>query len=223
MSASRGGILIGVAVVVGILIFSVINRGGPSASTPVTVTQSPVTVLTTPATNLDGSPAATTPGTTVTTKAKKTSSKTAARSNDQVVVQVLNGSGVQGAATQRSNDLKAKAYQVLPAGNAPSTRDGTAVQCKAGYEKEADALVATLNELGVPSTVEAIANPLPAGNAPSTRDGTAVQCKAGYEKEADALVATLNELGVPSTVEAIANPLPAGFDASANCYVLLGK
>jgi hypothetical protein len=176
MSASRGGILIGVAVVVGILIFSVINRGGPSASTP-PVTQPTVTVITTPATNLDGSPAATTAGTTVTTKANKSSgSKTAARSNDQVVVQVLNGSGVQGAATQRSNDLKAKAYQVLPA-----------------------------------------------GNAPSTRDGTVVQCKAGYEKEGEALVATLNELGVPSTVETLANPLPAGFDASANCYVLLGK
>jgi hypothetical protein len=164
MSASRGGILNGAAVVAGILIFSVINRGGPSASTPVTVTQSPVTVLTTPATNLDGTPAATTAETTATTKAKKNSgSKTAARSNDQVVVQVLNGSGVQGAATQRSNDLKAKAYQVLPAGNAPATRDGTVVQCKAGYEKEADALVATLNELGVPSTVEAVADPLPAG------------------------------------------------------------
>jgi hypothetical protein len=175
MSASRGGILIGVAVVVGILIFSVINRGGPSASTP-TVTQPPATVLTTPATNLDGTPAATTAETTATTKAKKSSSKAAARSNDQVVVQVLNGSGVQGAATQRSNDLKAQAYQVLPA-----------------------------------------------GNAPTTRDGTVVQCKEGYEKEATALVATLNGLGVPSTVEAVANPLPAGFDASANCYVLLGK
>lgn len=163
MSASRGGILVGVAVVAGILIFSVINRGSPSATTPV-VTQSPVTVITVPATNLDGTPAATAAETTVTTKAKKSSgSKTAARSNDQVVVQVLNGSGVQGAATQRSNDLKAKAYQVLPAGNAPSTRDGTVVQCKAGYEKEADALVATLNELGVPSTVEAVADPLPAG------------------------------------------------------------
>ena len=78
-------------------------------------------------------------------------------------MQVLNGSGVQGAATQRSNDLKAKGYQVLPAGNAPETRDGTVVQCIAGYEKEADVLVTTLGELGVPAAVEAVPDPLPAG------------------------------------------------------------
>lgn len=174
MSASRGGILIGAAVVAGLLIFSVINRGAPSSSTPVT-TAPPATVLTTPATNADGTTVTTGADTTATTKAKKSTSKTA-RSNDQVVVQVLNGSGVQGAATQRSNDLKAKGYQVLPAGNAPATRTGTAVQCVSGYSKEAEALVATLQELGVPATVE----PIP-------------------------------------------DPLPAGFDASANCYVLLGR
>ena len=164
MSASRGGILIGVAVVAGILIFSVLNRGGPSASTPAT-TVPPTTVATVPATNLDGTPAATTEGTTDTTKAKK-STKTA-RANDQVVVQVLNGSGVQGAATQRSNDLKAKGYQVLPAGNAATTRDGTAVQCVSGYEKEADVLVTTLGELSVPATKETVPDPLPSSYDPA--------------------------------------------------------
>ena len=182
MSAGRGAVLVGVAVVVGILILTTIDNGGPATSTPV-VTEAPVVIPTTPATNVGGSPVVTTAAaTTATTKAKKTTSTTAksdakgARGNDQVVVQVLNGSGVQGAATQRSNDLKAKGYQVLPAGNAPSQRTGTSVQCKAGYEKEATVLATTLNDLGVPSTVE----PIP-------------------------------------------NPLPAGFDASANCYVLLGK
>ncbi|MFO1537317.1 MAG: LytR C-terminal domain-containing protein [Actinomycetota bacterium] len=179
MSASRGGILIGVAVVVGILIFLVIGRGDP-ATVPATGGTTPG--VTTPAGTTGGNggtggtTATTVKGakTTATTEAKK--STKAARANDQVVVQVLNGSGVQGAATQRSNDLKAKGYQVLPA-----------------------------------------------GNAPSTRAGTAVQCATGYEKEAEVLVATLNELGVPSTVQPLASPLPAGFDASANCYVLLGK
>lgn len=161
MSGARGGILIGAAVVAGLLIFSVISRGGPSSSSNPPVT-SPVTVVTVPSTNADGTTATTVAPTTATTKAKKSSSKTA-RSNDQVVVQVLNGSGVQGAATQRSNDLKAKGYQVLPAGNAPATRDGTVVQCVAGYEKEGQALVTTLNDLGVPATYEAIPNPLPAG------------------------------------------------------------
>ncbi|MBM3659129.1 MAG: LytR family transcriptional regulator [Actinobacteria bacterium] len=160
MSASRGGMLIGVAIVIGLLIFSVISRGGPSGGSSTSTATTP-TVVTVPATNADGTTVVTEAPTTATTKAKK-NNKTA-RTNDQVVVQVLNGSGVQGAATQRSNDLKAKGYQVLPAGNAPQTRDGTAVQCVAGYEKEGEALVATLNELGVPAAVEPLPSPLPAG------------------------------------------------------------
>jgi len=160
MSASRGGIIVGAAVVVGLLIFSVISRGGPDEGSSTSTVTTP-TVVTVPATNADGTTVVTEAPTTDTTKAKK-NSKTA-RSNDQVVVQVLNGSGVQGAATQRSNDLKAKGYQVLPPGNADTTRDGTGVQCIAGYEKEGEALVATLNELGVPAAVEPLPSPLPAG------------------------------------------------------------
>ncbi|MFM8305411.1 MAG: LytR C-terminal domain-containing protein [Actinomycetota bacterium] len=160
MSASRGGILVGVAIVVGILIFSVINRGGSPDVEP-TATTRPPTVATTPATNPDGSTATTIAGTTATTKAKKNSSKTA-RTNDQVVVQVLNGSAVPGAATQRSNDLKAKGYQIVPAGNV-AARTGSGVECVAGYEKEAVVLVTTLKSLGVLAAVEPIAEPLPAG------------------------------------------------------------
>ena len=78
-------------------------------------------------------------------------------------MQVLNGSGVQGAANQRSSDLKAKGYQVLPAGNAPAPRTGTAVQCKKGYEKEAQALVAALNTLAIKATIEPFPNPAPVG------------------------------------------------------------
>ena len=75
MSASRGGILIGAAVVVGILIFSVINRGGPSGTTATTTVTEPTTV-TVPATNADGTAVTTGDSTTETTKAKK-NSKTA--------------------------------------------------------------------------------------------------------------------------------------------------
>jgi hypothetical protein len=170
MSASRGGILIGAAVVAGLLIFATIDNGGPAASNTTVVTTPSVVTPTVPGTNADGTATVTTaPSTTATTKAKKSTTTTVksdsktARANDQVVVQVLNGSGVQGAATQRSNDLKAKGYQVLPAGNAPATRTGTSVECKAGYEKEAAVLVTTLNGLGVPSTAEAVPDPLPAG------------------------------------------------------------
>ena len=147
----------------------------------------PVTLPTVPATNLDGSAVttpATTPGagTTATTKKKKTTTTTAAavegaRPNDQVVVQVLNGSGIQGAATTRSNDLKAQGYQTVPAGNAPSQRTGTGVQCKAGL-----------------------------------REGSPGPCRPRSRASASR-----------RPWKPFANPLPAGFDASANCYVLLGK
>lgn len=160
MSASRGGILIGASIIVGILIFSVIDFGGSPDVTP-TATTRPKVVITTPATNPDGSTATTIAGTTATTKPKKSTSKTV-RANDQVVVQVLNGSAVPGAATQRSNDLKAKGYQILSAGNAPD-RTGSGVECVAGYEKEAAVLVTTLKALGVVAAVEPIAAPIPAG------------------------------------------------------------
>jgi translation initiation factor 1 (eIF-1/SUI1) len=78
-----------------------------------------------------------------------------------VVVQVLNGSGVQGAASQKSNDLVAKGYQVVTPANA-TTRTGTVVQCKSGFDKEAAALVSTLkNELGTNATVSPLPSPLP--------------------------------------------------------------
>jgi len=120
-------------------------------------------------------------GTTVTTKKTKTTTTTVkatkgARPPAEVIVQVLNGSGVQGAATQRSNDLKAKGYQVLPAGNAPTTRTGTSVECHSGYEKDATALSQSLQTLGISASV----SPLP-------------------------------------------DPLPSEYEASANCYVILGK
>lgn len=163
-SAGRGAALVGLAVIVGLLIFAVVDDGGPGAGTPVT-TQPAVTGVPltnpdgTPVTNPDGTPA-TAPATTSETKAKGGSAK-GARPNDQVVVQVLNGSGITGAASTRSNELKAKGYQTLPAGNAPAQRDGTGVQCKSGYEKEAEVLVTTLKEFGVQAAVEPLPDPAP--------------------------------------------------------------
>ena len=177
MSAGRGAVLVAVAVIVGLVILKVVDDSSSTASTTPAVTEAPSSpVVTVPATNLDGTPAkttATTAGTTNTTKGNKTTSTTAkgakeARPNDQVVVQVLNGSGIQNAATTRTNDLKARGYQTTPAGNAPAQRNGTGVQCKAGYEKEAEKLVSELAAIGVTATVEPIANPLP-----TQFDGTA--------------------------------------------------
>jgi hypothetical protein len=170
MSAGRGAILVAVAVVTGLLVLATVRDSKPSgSSTESTATTLPVvTTIGVPATNLDGTPAATSAAT-ATTKPKKTTSTTTksnARPNDQVVVQVLNGSGLQGAATTKTNDLKAKGYQTAAAGNA-ALQNGTTVQCKAGYDKEAQELVNQLATLGTTATVQPIPNPLPAGYEPT--------------------------------------------------------
>jgi hypothetical protein len=173
MSAGRGAVLVGVAVLVGLLVLAVVDDNGPGGSSTPVVTESPSpTTVPVLATNPDGTQA-TTAATTATTKPKKSTTTTAknnsksARSNDQVVVQVLNGSGIQNAATTRTNDLKARGYQTASAGNAPAQRTGTGVQCKEGYEKEAEVLVGELQQIGVTAVVEPIPNPLPAGFEPT--------------------------------------------------------
>jgi hypothetical protein len=177
MSAGRGAVLVAVAVIVGLLVLATV-RDAKSSGSAADTTETTAPVVTSPAvtpTNLDGSPAVTsvtTAGTTVTTKAKKSTTTTAKgdsgskpRDNSQVVVQVLNGSGISQAATTKTNDLKAKGYQTVGAGNA-TQQTGTTVQCKAGYEKEATQLVTELGGLGTPATVQPIANPLPTGFDP---------------------------------------------------------
>lgn len=170
MSAGRGAVLVGVAVIVGLLLLAIVSDGGPGVGDTAPVadtTPNPTTVPTTPATNLDGTPFVPPTegnGTTATTKKKSTSTtdpSKGARPNDQVVVQVLNGSGIANAATTRTNDLKGQGYQTVPAGNAPAERNGTGVQCKDGYGKEAAALVAALQGLGVTAAVESLAAPPP--------------------------------------------------------------
>jgi LytR cell envelope-related transcriptional attenuator len=176
MSAGRGAVLVAVAVIVGLGVLKAVDDSNSSASTTPVVTEAPTTPTgAVPATNANGSPATTTAnggGTSSTTKPKTTSttakSTKNARPNNEVVVQVLNGSGIQNAATTRTNDLKARGYQTAPAGNAPAPRTGSAVQCKAGYEKEAEQLVTELAAIGVTATIEQISNPLP-----TQFDGTA--------------------------------------------------
>jgi hypothetical protein len=150
LTAARGAILIGLAVIVGVVLVQITNDaggGGPSTGGPTATTGTTVTTGT---------------GGASTTTTTETPSVKGARPASQIVVQVLNGSGVQGAAAQRSNDLKAKGYQVQPAGNA-TARTGTAVQCTSGYQKEATALVNVLATLSIRATIEAYPSPPPAG------------------------------------------------------------
>jgi len=166
MSAGRGAILVGLAVIVGLLVYAVVDDTHVSSKPSAATSATGATATTAPGAGPGGT-TATTGGTTATTKAKtttttaKASDTKGARPNDQVVVQVLNGSEVSGAATTRSNDLKAKGYQTVPANNT-TVRTGTAVQCRPDYSKEANVLVATLKDLGVTAVVEPLPNPVPA-------------------------------------------------------------
>ena len=62
------------------------------------------------------------------------------RPPSQVRVAVVNSSGVTGAAAQRSGALGALGYAMAGLANG-APRAGTAVQCRSGFEKEAEALV----------------------------------------------------------------------------------
>jgi len=117
-TAARGAALIGVAVVIGIVLLQVVDKGGPVGG---------------------GSSGA---GTTVTTtKDGKTTSTTAAagRPPQEVRVTVLNGSGVSGVASAKANELRGLGYAIAGTNNS-ALQTGTLVECRVGFSKEADTL-----------------------------------------------------------------------------------
>ena len=78
-------------------------------------------------------------------------------------MQVLNGSGVQGAANQRSNDLKAKGYQVLPAGNAPHRAPARPCSARRATRRKPPRSSPCSRPLSIKATVEPYPNPAPVG------------------------------------------------------------
>ncbi|MBM3674272.1 MAG: LytR family transcriptional regulator [Actinobacteria bacterium] len=141
-SAARGAVLIGIAVIIGIVLLQVIDAG---SGEPIG----------------DGGGASTETTTTTTTGASSTTSTTtAAKPPAQVSLLVLNGSGRSGAATALTNTLKAKGYPTLTPADAPA-RTGTVVYFKPGSDREC-ATVATA--VGGSPKVEAIPSPAPTGS-----------------------------------------------------------
>jgi hypothetical protein len=121
-TAARGAALIGVAVVIGIVLLQVVDKGGPSgggSSTTPTVPHSGGVTTTSQAANV--------------------------RPPQEVVVLVLNGSGVAGAAATEANKLRGLGYQTATPGNA-AVQQGTTVACRADFEKEAQALAKTVGQ-----------------------------------------------------------------------------
>jgi hypothetical protein len=82
------------------------------------------------------------------------------RPPQQVRVEVLNGSGVPGAAGMKAFALGALGYQISSLGNA-SGRTGSAVQCKPGFKAEAATLA---KKVGAGTTVEPFPTPAPTGS-----------------------------------------------------------
>jgi hypothetical protein len=139
-SAARGAILIGLAVLVGIILLNVVDQGsggsgGGGAPTPT----APSTTDTTTSTDTTGAA-----GTTLTSSgATTTTRKGAGRPPDQVRVAVLNGSEVNGAATIKSSELRALGYVVSVTDNT-ATQTGTTVACRDGFANEQKTLISKL-------------------------------------------------------------------------------
>jgi LytR cell envelope-related transcriptional attenuator len=137
-TAARGAAIIGAAVVLGVVLLQVIDDGGsgPSANGGGGNGSAPETTTTTANGDGDG----------------------AIRPPEAVKIVVLNGSGVPGAAQAKSNELRTLGYaNQEPFGNA-NLRVGNVVQCKAGFEREGQALA---EDVGAGTQVEGFPAPAP--------------------------------------------------------------
>src|SRR5580704_11399783 len=142
-TAARGAVLVGVAVVLGIVLYSVVNHTNGSGGGGVRAGG------TTPSSSSGST------GTTATTTVNS------GRPPAQVKIFVQNASGVSGAAATKANVLRGLGYAIVGTGNALTPQTGTVVGCKTGFTKEADTLA---KAVGVGTTVGAYPTPPPANS-----------------------------------------------------------
>lgn len=147
-SAARGAVLVAIAVIIGIVLLQAIDDGnsGPIGDGSTSSTSSTT--------------AATTPSSTDGGDTSSTTAKPATKAPAETTVKVLNGSGVQGAATTVTNTLKSKGYKTLLP-NTVTLQKGTNIFYAAGLQTECKALTAYVPN----STVAAVPNPVPGGEA----------------------------------------------------------
>lgn len=139
-TAARGAVLVGAAVVIGIVLLQVVNDSGGGGGGGATASPT-------------AGSSSSTSGTTVTSAAG------GGRPASQVKIFVQNASGVSGAAATKANVLRGLGYAIVGTGNALTPVTGTMVGCKSGFTKEADALA---KNVGVGTTVGAYPTPPPA-------------------------------------------------------------
>jgi LytR cell envelope-related transcriptional attenuator len=153
-SAARGALLIGVAVVIGIVLLQVVDNdttgpigdGGSDGSAVVDTSST-----TTPSQDTTTTTAATGGG---------------ARPPAEISVQVLNGSGVSGAAAAMTAQLAAAGYVTLEPTDT-SSATGTTVYCTGGLDREASALAVAVGG-DPPPSAEALPDPPPSGTDSTT-------------------------------------------------------
>ena len=110
---ARGAIVIGLAVILGIVGLQILDDSGGSSS------RATVTTL---------------PGT------ASTSTTAPIRPNNQVRVKVYNASGIQGKAQTLTDTLRTKGYNMQAPANLAKQRQGTVVECVPGFEREGTVL-----------------------------------------------------------------------------------
>jgi hypothetical protein len=162
--AARGVVLLGLAVIVGIVGLQVLDDSA-STSGEVTVSTTAATAVTT-TTKASTSTTAAAGSVTTTTKASTSSSTTTTlkvRKNSEVRVKVYNASGVQGAATNMSNKLKSLGYNTQGTDNLTPTQNGNSVSCHSGFDNEAKVLADS--GVGNGATVKAFPSPAPSGSS----------------------------------------------------------
>jgi len=141
-SAVRGAGLVGLAVVLGIVLLQVIDKGpAGNGATPAGTSPAPTTP-TSAAAPESSQPATTAGGGNV-------------RPRAEVRVVVFNAGAASGSAGNMTNKLRSLGYQLAPPANT-NARRGTAVQCKQGFDKEA---VQLQGDVGTGTVVEPLANP----------------------------------------------------------------
>jgi hypothetical protein len=124
-SGAKGAIVVGLAVILGIVGLQILDDSGNGSSDAVT-------------TSAPGSTTGSTTGPGVATTAPP-------RAAGQVRVKVYNASGVQGRAQTLTDKLRAKGYNMQAPANLDKQRQGTVVQCVNGFEREG----AVLAQFGV--------------------------------------------------------------------------
>jgi hypothetical protein len=163
-SAVRGAVLVGLAVIIGIVGLQILDDSNPGSRsvTPVlnttgSGTTTPSATTGTGATGTTGAPATTAAGNaTTTTTAHKL------RSPGNVKVKVYNASDTSGVAQAMTDRLKAAGYNTLPPANLGKTRTGSSVTCRSGFENEGK--VIAIYQVKNNATYEAFPSSPPSGS-----------------------------------------------------------